>query len=329
MDSTKKHIAISIFIAILSLFSFSGRALALTISPARIELKADPGQIINGEFTLTNEQEDTKTFYSSAANFEAQGETGTPTFTNDAEGLASWVKLIPEVTLAKGETQKIDFTVTVPQDADAGGHFAAIFLSTSPNSASTTQVSIGAKIGVLLLLRVSGDIKESGGIIDFNTKDKSTMFTSLPINFTYRFNNTGSDRVSPMGYLFVTNIIGGETFRTPANQSQGNVLPGSTRKFDITWDKNIDDKNNIPPATGFFATAGYQWRNFALGRYTAHLSLSYGENRTAAESSIVVYVIPWQLLIIILIGLIIFFFMFAIALKRYNSWIIKNARKKK
>ncbi len=124
--------------------------LALTISPARIEFSADPAQTIEGKFFLVNEQEGTQTFYSSVENFEAQGESGTPNFTAGKDGLATWVSLQSEVTLKKGEQKEIPFTIKVPKDAEAGGHFAAIFLSTTPIKAEEGQVSVGAKIGTPL-----------------------------------------------------------------------------------------------------------------------------------------------------------------------------------
>jgi hypothetical protein len=307
-------------------FGISSNAYALTISPARIELNADPGQTITGEFNLINEQEETKTFYSSAANFEAQGESGTPTFTDSKEGLASWVHLIPQLTLEKGQKSKVTFTIAVPKDADAGGHFAAIFLSTAPNATDKSQVSIGAKIGVLILLRVSGDIKEGGGITAFDTKDKTSFFTSLPVNFAYRFNNSGNDRVNPTGDIAITNTIGFETARLSANQTQGNVLPGSTRRFDVAW--GSDSSSSVVP-TGFFAMVGYEWNHFAFGRYTAHLVLAYGNKTATAEASKVVYVFPWQLLLVVLIILIILFFVFSQGLTRYNRWIIHKAQNMK
>ena len=319
----KKNIckAILFSTAVFVLFGLYSQAQALTISPARLELSADPGQTISGEFSLINEQEDTKTFYSSTANFEAQGESGTPTFTDSKEGLASWIHLIPEVTLKKGQQTKVSFTISVPKDADAGGHFAAIFLSTVPSSTDKGQVSIGAKIGVLVLLRVSGEIKEGGGIVGFNTKDTSSFFTSLPIDFVYRFNNSGNDRVNPVGDMVVTNTIGFETFRLSANQNQGNVLPGSTRRFDVVWGNN----DLAPVKGGFFTMVAYEWNHFAFGRYTAHIALAYGD-KGKAEASKSVYVFPWQLLIIISIILIIIFLVFSLGLKRYNKWIIQKAR---
>jgi hypothetical protein len=43
---------------------------ALTISPVKVEITGDPGQTLNGELELLNEQAFTKTFFASFENFD-------------------------------------------------------------------------------------------------------------------------------------------------------------------------------------------------------------------------------------------------------------------
>lgn len=306
-----------------------GRADALTVSPARLELAGDPGTTISGEFLLINEQEETKTFYSSAENFEAQGETGTPNFTSGNTGLASWIQVMPEVTLTKGEQKKIPFTVTIPKDADAGGHFAAIFLSTAPANADNGQVAVGAKVGVLMLLRVSGDIKEGGGIVGFSTRDNQTFYSALPVDFTYRFNNSGNDRVNPTGDIVIKDTVQLKAATIAANPAQGNILPGSTRRFDVSWGPaDTGVVSGTSTHKSFFKAAGYEWNNFAFGMYTAYLHVQYGSNGVA-EASKTFFVFPWQLLILVVIALGIVYFILSNILKRYNRWIIGKATRAK
>jgi hypothetical protein len=118
---------------------------ALTVSPVKLEMRGDPGATVGSDFLLINEQDETQTFYVSFANFEAQGESGTPQFVESGEDLATWIHLVPSegddetnvlntVTLAPGATQKVYFEIQIPEDASAGGHFAAIFWGTSPET---------------------------------------------------------------------------------------------------------------------------------------------------------------------------------------------------
>ncbi len=309
-----------LFLAILLLStSFTN---ALTISPARLEISADPGTTVKGELTLINEEGYTKSYFSSSKNFEAQGESGTPAFTTSDEGLASWIHLTPSITLAKGQEVKVPFSITVPKDSDPGGYFAAIFFSTTPASGKG-DVSVGAKIGSLVLLHVNGIIKEDASILGFSTNNNKFFFNSLPISFSYRFNNNGGDRINPTGYISIRNTLFLTTTKLVANPTQGNVLPGSVRKFNVTWGDNT--VTEIP--INFFSVVQYQWNNFALGLYSANLSLSYGTN-SSANTTKWLFVFPWQLVTVIIITLVVVLTLLKKGIKRYNLWVIKTAQKK-
>lgn len=290
---------------------------ALTVSPARVEPFADPGGTINDEFTLINEQDQDQTFFTSIELFDAQGETGTPNFKQSTEGIASWIKVQPQVLVKAGEKVKVPYQIIVPQNADTGGHFAAIFLSTVPPSVGAGEVSVGAKIGMLVLLRVSGEVKEGGGLLSFMTKSGSHFASTLPITFTYRFNNVGGDRVNPQGKVIIKNVIGMNTAELNANPTAGNVLPNSTRKFETTW----GESQALPSSAGFLENVKYQWNNFALGFYTANLNLNFGSSGVA-DSSYFVVVLPWHLMTVIVVILIVL----VAGFRQYNKFIIKKAK---
>ena len=61
----------------------------------------------------------------------------------------------------------------------------------------------------LSLVSKYGEIDEKGGILEFGTVNNQTFFTALPVSFTYRFQNSGSDRVKPDGFVNIKNIFGG------------------------------------------------------------------------------------------------------------------------
>lgn len=309
------------FLTITGLLLSFGTAQALTISPARAELTADPGETITESFLIINEQATEQTYYTSVENFESQGETGTPNFTASKEGLPSWITVEEKVTLKAGERVKVPYTVTVPADADAGGHFAAIFLSTVPPTLGEGQVSVGAKVGMLVLLKVTGDVKEEGGLLTFSTKEDKKLFTNLPVDLVYRFSNTGADRVKPEGFITVKNIFGGEIAKIDANKSLGNVLPNSVRRFEA----RIGDVEAPKVSAPFFEHVRFQMNNFSLGMYTATVNLSFG-NSSVSERSITYFMLPWQLLSLVTGALLIAILVIASLLKRYNRWIIKQAR---
>jgi len=303
---------------------------ALTISPVRFEISGDPGQTLVGEITLFNERDIAETFYSSFESFEARGEGGEPRFVPAQKGLPTWMKTESTIVLEPGETKIVPFSIEIPEEADPGGHFAAIFWSNVPPvEAEEEQMIVGARIGTLVLLRVSGEIREGGGILEFGTENR--IYTHLPISFFYRLANDGNNWLRPEGEVKISNIIGLRTTTLDANPVKGNVLPGSIRRFDVKWEA----QNKITEG-GFLATARHQWQNFAFGPYRATLALRYNgmgapetEITEGFKSSFWFFIIPWQLLIIIIIVLMTVGFIGTKGLKKYNRWIIEKATKDK
>ena len=294
---------------------------ALTISPVKVEVTGDPGQTLRGEIEILNEQLETKTYFSSFENFEPSGDTGSPKFIGSDGGLATWLQTQPTVSVATGETVKIPYTITIPANAEPGGYFAAIFLGEQdPSIQSAGEVSIGGKIGVLILLRVSGDIEEKAGISEFNI-DNGKFKTNLPINFTYRFANSGGDRVVPLGDIIISNTFGGLTATLPANINEGSVLPNSARKFQVTWNE-VSGATSTPDS--FLTAVKSQFNDFHFGLYKAEISVVYGvTNQTATDSFRFIF-IPWQLLTVSLICFIVALF----GLRKYNAWIISKSKSK-
>ena len=311
---------VSLVVMILCFGLVSQAALALTISPVTLELNGDPGQTITGEIELFNEQIETKNLFSTFENFEPSGETGSPKFTGEKIDLATWIKTDTSVSLESQQKANIPYSISIPSDATPGGYFSAIFWSEdNPALLEAGQVSIGGKLGVLVLLRVNGDIKEAAGISDFGFDDGSKVRTILPATFSYRFKNDGADRVVPLGDVVVTNIFGGIATTLSANVSEGSVLPNSIRKFQTTWGTIITGEQ----ASSFFTTAREQLTNFHFGVYTAKLSLTYGNTNQIALDSFRFLFVPWQLLLLCMIGLTALFGL----IKVYNRYIIAKSKK--
>ena len=317
----KKIIGI-IFVFIL--FGISGVAHALTLTPIRLEIYGDRGKVVTDQMTLINEGATTQTFYSSYANFEAEGETGAPNFVTAADGLGTWMQVPASLTLAPRESKTIPVTITIPLNADPGGHFAAIFWGTTPSATAPGSVAIGAKTGMLVLLTVNGAVNEKGGIIEFGTTDKQTFYTSLPISFYYRFQNSGGDRIKPTGDIAFKDMVGLTGAKINGNPVEGNILPNSIRKIEAVWQGR---GGPTPPAIrgNFFTQALYEWNNFAFGRYNAELKLTYGAGNQVAAASFVFWVFPWQLSIFLVVLLLLIFFVIRAGIKHYNHWVIGKA----
>ncbi len=288
---------------------------ALTLSPVKIEITGNPGQTLYTDIELLNEQNEPKEFYPSYENFEPSGDTGSPYFVGAKDGLATWMQAGGRVSLAPLERIKIPLSITIPKETEPGGYFAAVFFGgQDPKTQEGGEVSIGGRLGVLVFLRVAGDIEEGGGVLEFNAPG-GRFFSQLPIAFSYRINNTGGDRIVPRGTVGVKNSFRSTVTTFSANESEGSVLPNSARRFESTW------KILEPKAEGFFAIAKRQLSDFHFGWYTAVLDLSWGTTDTKNQNSYHFFIIPWQLLsiVILLLGAGRF------SLRKYNQWIIARS----
>jgi hypothetical protein len=322
----KKIIFVALFVVLL--LGFSGVAHALTLTPIRLEISGDPGQLVIQEMTLINELPTPQTYYSSYANFEAEGETGTPTFVQANDDLGTWMEVPASITLAPGESKTIPIKINIPKNADAGGHFAAIFWGTAPTVEAPGAVAIGAKTGMLVLLRVNGAVNEKGGILEFGATNKQTFYTALPVSLYYRFQNSGNDRIKPAGNIVFKDTLGLTATKIDGNPVEGNILPDSIRRFETVWQGKSGPKPMADSDQGnFFDKVGYEWNNFAFGRYTAELNLTYGTENQVATAAFSFWVFPWQLTIFVILLLAFVLFIGRKLLKHYNHWVISQAEK--
>src|SRR3990167_7155699 len=101
----KRIISVSIFFIFAFLPFYNVQA--LTWTPIRMEIAGDPGQILSQEMTLINERDTDETYYASYTNFEAQGETGSPSFVDAKEGLGTWIQTVESVVLPANSSKII------------------------------------------------------------------------------------------------------------------------------------------------------------------------------------------------------------------------------
>ncbi|MDI6602777.1 MAG: hypothetical protein QME57_01480 [Patescibacteria group bacterium] len=318
----KKTIS-AFIISLITILIFVNSARALTISPPLMEIDVNPGDTVKKTIKIYNETEEENTYYSSVANFTARGEEGEPGFLESEEtrgySLASWIEIDKSpFRLAKNERKEIPFIIRVPKNAEPGGHYGVIFFSTQPPVLEKEQTAIGVlgKIGSLVLVRVAGEIREEGRLIEFDTADKKTFYNRLPVDFAFRFENTGNVHLKPRGEIQIVNLFGKQTAKIPVNLVGGNVLPESIRRFQSSWEKK---NGSLAKGTGFFAELKNEKNNFALGRYKAELILVGFEGGVKS-----LWIFPWRFLLVSLIVLIVAILLLVWLLKTYNKWIIRR-----
>ncbi|TKJ18852.1 MAG: hypothetical protein CEE43_17140 [Promethearchaeota archaeon Loki_b32] len=318
----KKPLIFIIFI-VLGCSIFVSSSHALTVSPAKVEYSANPGDVISGTITLINTESREATYYPSFESVETQGSWGDPVFTGEVAGLASWIEASPlEVHLSPGERKRTSFTITVPENANAGGNYAAIFWGTSPSEGSGTgSVGISNRIAILVLLNVSGDVIEDGQIKNFQTNKK--VFNYFPINFSYILKNDGSVHLKPEGKITIKNIFGSEISVFSANPNKYYALPGAERAYSITL--SAENPVDEADAQGFFGKLKKERNSFGFGYYSAVLDIEFGKEGKSAQDSLNFWIFPWRLMLLNSLIVITLLFIIFQGIKRYNDWIIAKA----
>lgn len=267
-----------------------GTAHALTVSPPTLPIALSPGEQKAVEVTLENEQNEEKTYYSSVREFTSVDESGTPGFLAERSEVSGWLTANASVVLKPHERVKVPVVITVPAGAQPGGHFAALLWSQTPSSQS--QVQITAQVGILFFVSVKGDVAEDAAIIQLGTREGRGWYRYPPVDLFFRIQNSGGDRIVPLGRVRVTSLLGREVFSTDANPSAAGVLPGSIRRFDSTW-------AGAQPPQGFWSNVAFEATHLLIGRYTVNVELAYGETHKPLVARMHLWIVPWELLLVV------------------------------
>lgn len=255
----------------------------LTIVPPKFELFANPGDVITETVRVKNESPIPQSYGILIEDFSSAGEEGRVVLeegeTDTQFSLKKWIELSSQnLTIQPGEETVFPFTISVPKDAEPGGHYASILFQIGGGSEGQEGVtSVQHRVGTLVLLRISGNVVEDAKIETFEAPFYSK---NGPINFNLRIKNNGTTHVRPSGTIIVTNMFGKKVEEIPLNGL--NVFPGSIRKMETTWDKKS-----------------------LLGHYTATLVATYGQQNlpmTAATKFTVVSPVAAVIIIIAIIS---------------------------
>ena len=188
----------------------------------------------------------------------------------------------------------VPFTITVPKNAQPGGHYGAIFISSGASRPSLNGSGLGYDVGSLIELRIAGNATEQAEIKEFST-DKS-LYQSPDVVFTASVANEGNVLLQPYGPIDVTNMFGQKVGTVVVNSQGSSIFPGAQRSFTAAWGGS----------------------GFAFGQFTAITTLNYGdtENKTVSASTSF-WVIPVIPIAAVLGSIIFFILIFVWAVKAY------------
>lgn len=254
--------------------------LTISVSPTVFELSANPGESLDNSFRIVNGTDQAVTLTTTPKNFTAEGEEGGIELTEEetAFSLASWISVSPEqATVPARGSQTFEFMIDVPANAEPGGHFGSVIVQTEAAAVDSTGASVSQETGPLILVSVAGDITEAASIVDFKTT--KNFWENGPIIFETRLENSGNVHFKPSGTISIKNMFGNEV--TTVDLNEQNVLPGTIRKLQNEWSPG-----------------------FAVGRYTADLSVVYGDDGSIDTATTTFIIFPYKIIVPALLGVI-------------------------
>lgn len=275
------------------------------LSPGKIELRVEPGETKVFNVSVANRIGETKFF---EIEVEDGGVSSDPkraiVLLGEARGpysIKDYVSM-PALKFPLDHARRavIPVTVSVPLDAEPGGHYGSILIKTVTQAAvdgsdpgTSPSSAVVSRIGALVFITIPGDIETEGKLTSFSTINDQSWFSKGPIEFGITYKNTGSVYVNPYGEIRIKNL---------ANEEVGFieldpwfVLPGAERLRQITWNKDI-----------------------LFGRYSATLSLNRGYDNLVDVSTVTFWVVPWQYALAIVLPLILVIWLIRFVIRNFE-----------
>jgi hypothetical protein len=258
------------------------------VGPGKTELELAPGETRVVNILVTNRMGEEKVFDLTTEDFTGSRDPNqTVVLLGDERGpytLKDYLSpATTTITLAHMERARIPVRVTVPTDAEPGGRYGSVLVSTATQGVGEGGTAIVSRIGVLFFVIVPGEVDAQGHLAEFDTAGSKRFFGSGPIDFRILYENTGSVHLNPSGTVTISNILGeviGERTIEPWF-----ALPGSLRVREISWNRDL-----------------------LIGRYTARAEINRGYGDLSDEATVTFWVIPWKIALgfVLVLAIIIF-----------------------
>jgi hypothetical protein len=265
----------------------------MVIGPGKAELEVKPGQTMVFEISVSNRISDNRTFEINVEDIAGSADGSRPVeLLGSDRGPYSLKDYITfpnnRFELDLGERARIPVTISIPPDAEPGGFYGSVLISTVQtkeveDSSTTARSPIIARIGTLFFVTVPGEVEHQGETKEITLVDKKWWFEKGPIELSILYENTGSVHLNPYGEMRIKNLFGEEVGFVELDPWF--VLPESLRSREVTWDREL-----------------------LFGRYEATVSINRGYDDVVDERSVVFWVLPWKIVggVFIILFIIIF-----------------------
>lgn len=195
-----------------------------TVLPMSQDLKLAAGDVYEGEITVANPASATEDFsyVIGVAPYGVQGEeyvADLVTETNRTQ-IAKWITIEEsEGTVSPNGTAKVKYKITVPENAPAGGQYAAITVGSNPDASQGEGVAVQNifEMASLIYAEIEGETVHDGGVLENNVPG---FITSTPMTVTALLDNNGNVHEKATIQIGVKNTITGEVI-LPTGENAG------------------------------------------------------------------------------------------------------------
>ncbi len=206
-----------------------------SITPTNQMINLKPGDKYTGSITVINSSNSGEDFhyFVSVLPYSVVGEKYEADLSTmyDRTMIKDWIEIdSPTGTLEPGKSEEVNFTITVPTSAPAGGQYASIVVTDNNNDSSVVSSTLG--IASVLYANVAGDTVYDGKIIENNIPG---FVMSTPVKVDSLISNDGNVHMLATTQVTIKNTLTGENI-LPSQQSDGYfneiIMPGTTHRIE-------------------------------------------------------------------------------------------------
>lgn len=272
------------------------------VGPGKVELQIAPGQSKIVTISVSNRTGAAKLFKLEMEDAAGSQDPNTPVvLLGEQTGpytMKDFISVADDSFIIEHNKRvQIPVTITLPANAEPGGLYGSLLVTTSSVEPATEsgapRSAIVSRIGTLFFITIPGTVERNGQVVDFSTVPDQTFYTKGPITMGVLFENTGSMHLNPYGSLTVTNLFGEEVGFVEIEPWF--VMPKSLRLREITWDREL-----------------------LLGRYAITANINRGYDDVIDTKVIHVWVLPWQFMLGLFVTIFILFILFKFVTSRFE-----------
>lgn len=206
--------------------------IGFSISPYSYEYELKPGQEVTATLRVENINTKDITVTIGPENLVAYGQDGQFSITEDEPTFAikNWITIPQKVASIKPkEFAYFDYKVTVPKDAEPGSHYGALSIqfTDKPKPLSETGATVVQKSSAIILLRVTGDVKEELNLVYF--QPEKFFYTDPHFKLSALFENKGTVNIKPFGEINIYDLFGNKIKNIKITGK--NILPNKKTIF--------------------------------------------------------------------------------------------------